>query len=338
MTKFKAPMKFTAVALLFTTAGCSTFSKSGTETKGKDWLPTSWFKKEYQHPTSLAVIWSPDTLAVAGRPTTRGFGGRIYFYNDRSQAIPVEGDLVVHGYVTTPGHGANESVKADKSFAFTAEQLSGHFSPSEIGASYSIWIPWDEADGYREGITLIPTFKSTEGSILQGEAAKLFLPGKSRDPNDIDAPRMQAVSYQTQSVPTNSGDAKPTMRTTVIDVPRNASLVRKNGLSSSNGTVQTANSNRATNRAISGSAVQVGGGQSRPVSTGVSAQNYHDAGNFPKNPTIEFQLGTTPKENFDLRVLTPPPSTSPPNINAGSPFTAGVPNNPVQAASFQRAD
>lgn len=202
-----------ACLTLLLTSGCSVWNNSK---KSDSWSPSQWFKKEYQEPTSMAAIWSPDTLAQAGQPTMRGFGGRIYFYNERSQAVPIEGDLVIHGYLTTPGSNSGE-VKSDQRFVFTSEQLTTHFSPSQIGASYSIWVPWDQEGGFRQEVTLIPTFKSKQGTVVQGTPAKVFLPGKSRFPDD---PALEAgmttrtVSYVSESIPTNPVQSSSGQRST----------------------------------------------------------------------------------------------------------------------------
>ena len=221
--------------MLLATTGCSTWN---TASPGKDlssWSPKTWFKKEYQEPVSLSAIWAEDTLATAGQATMRGFGGRIYFYNDRSQAVPVEGDLVVHGYLTTPGNAVSTDSTAHKRFVFGSEQLVAHFSPSQIGASYSIWVPWDEIGGFREELTLIATFKSKQGSVVQGAPAKLFLPGKSRVDDGTSTPTTRTVSYVTEEVPTHPGDGNQMasqIRTTTIEIPTNAELKRakRNGV------------------------------------------------------------------------------------------------------------
>lgn len=223
--------------MLLATTGCSTWNTAAPGKGLSSWSPTTWFKKEYQEPVSLAAIWSEDTLATAGQPTMRGFGGRIYFYNDRSQAVPVEGDLVVHGYLTTPGKEVSTDSTAHKRFVFGSEQLISHFSPSQIGASYSIWVPWDEAGGFREELTLIATFKSKQGSVVQGAPAKLFLPGKSRVDDVPLAPTTRTVSYVTEEVPTHPGEGKQLVgqtRTTTIAIPTNAELKRamRNGVES----------------------------------------------------------------------------------------------------------
>lgn len=219
--------------------GCSVFGTKPKSSSDKSWSITKLWKKEYQKPNSVSVIWSPDVLTVTGKPPTRGFGGRVFFYNDRTQAIPVEGDLIVHGYRGDPMLGESEQVQADKTFRFTAEQLTGHFSPTELGASYSVWIPWDAADGLRTEVTLIPTFKGTDGQIVQGAPAKLFLPGRSLSSDSAKGgPQIptssgfetQTVSYQRRSIPTNESGALPQVarRTepTIIDLPALGSLGR----------------------------------------------------------------------------------------------------------------
>lgn len=219
--------------------GCNVFGNKPKSSSDKSWSITKLWKKEYQKPNTVSVIWSPDVLTMTGQPPTRGFGGRVFFYNDRTQAIPVEGDLIVHGYRGDPMLGESEQVQADKTFRFTAEQLTGHFSPSELGASYSVWIPWDSADGIRTEVTLIPTFKGTDGQIVQGAPAKLFLPGRSsvsasaKGGSQISTSsgfETQTVSYQQRSIPTNASGSLPQMarqtEPTIIELPALGTLGR----------------------------------------------------------------------------------------------------------------
>lgn len=129
----------------------------------------------------MVAIWTEDTLVQPGKPVTRGFGGRIYFYNEKSQAIPVEGELIVYGYddsSAAAAHSLTSAVEANKKFVFTPEQFTQHFSQSDLGASYSIWIPWDVAGGPQKKIALMPTFITQEQRMVRGEASKLTLSGK----------------------------------------------------------------------------------------------------------------------------------------------------------------
>lgn len=275
--------------LAMTTTGCSTWKNStatGKKTK-EPWSMSKLWKKEYQQAQSMAVIWSPDVMTLPGSTPTRGFGGRIYFYNELSQAIPVDGDLMVHGYLKhNPRADVSEQIAADKTFAFTSEQLTSHFSPSEIGASYSIWVPWDAADGIRTEVTLIPTFKGKDGTIVQGTSAKVNLPGKApAGVESIPNGPMQTVSYSRHSIPTNPGTAKETMRTTTIAVPPSSTIGRPraqstftldgnsnygnnvnfgNNANYPTGSSYSGNAGQPTPE-LSGSGVSVGGGASYPI-------------------------------------------------------------------------
>ncbi len=206
-------------------SGCQSWtSKPGASTPSAK--KSSWFKfgkKEYQTPQSMAVIWKEDTIFVPGKAPTRGFGGRVYFYNEKSQAIPVEGELTVYGYdESQPNHLKTNPDQADKKFKFTSEQFTQHFSESQLGASYSIWIPWDEIGGATKKIALLPTFVTVDGKLVRGESSTQVLPGQgpSVQPG-MDGSAVQAVSYNeiTGTTTNTSSDPNTSMRTTTIGLP-----------------------------------------------------------------------------------------------------------------------
>ncbi len=163
-------------ALLIPTIGCV-----GSGPKfASDWkMP--WSKKDkkpepYPNPAKMAVTWTPDTLMQSGRTPTRGFGGRLFFYDEKIRAVPVEGELTVHAFAENP----DGSVGEVKRYHFTAEQFTQHFSQSDLGASYSIWIPWDAVGGDQMRVSLVPSFRTAKGNLVQGETALVGLPGKRR--------------------------------------------------------------------------------------------------------------------------------------------------------------
>jgi len=239
------------------TSGCAAWTDKS-KNKESMWSSMQFWKKPYQKPDKLAAIWTHDILTMTGKPPTRGFGGRLYFYNPKSQAIPVDGELVVHGYEETRIglYVQAEKTQADKTFMFTAEQFTEHFSPSDMGASYSIWVPWDAADGVQKEITLIPTFKGKDGTILQGEPAKLVLPGRKLQA-ELGSSAFQAVSFQRSQIPTNSGPLQQLnvpqqtgLRTTTISVPSSSRLAREgtnSGYNSNVSNVQVQDSSIAQN-------------------------------------------------------------------------------------------
>lgn len=207
----------------------------------------SWFKKkEYQIPQSMNVTWAHDIISVPGKPPTRGFGGRIYFYNEKSQAIPVDGELMIYGFDDTHSNHSGATLasqgmdQADKRFRFTEEQFTTHFSESDLGASYSIWVPWDAAPGAKKKIMLIPTFKSKDGKVIRGNAATLLLPGWSEDgqdgqviqataimPNGMTPVGSNGLQINTGDLSLNSNPLDNRAKTTTIQMPaRSASRVQ----------------------------------------------------------------------------------------------------------------
>ncbi|MFN3190649.1 MAG: hypothetical protein ACE361_09015 [Aureliella sp.] len=327
---FKLVKPWLCLALVACSAmtGCSSLQKSAAKKKDSKWSWSKLFKEEFQEPSSIAAIWSFDTLATENKSTERGFGGRIYFYNEKSQAVPVNGDLTIYGYVTTPGYSDPEKVEPDQKFEFKAEQLASHFSPSEIGASYSVWVPWDRVGGHREEITLIPTFKSEEGSLVQGTPAKVFLEGTPREKHHLPSPKAQTVSYQRAvsagpSVPNSTMPSMGTTKTTTIEVPGEASLGRSKRRSFTLGAGRTSVDN--TQSSFEPTGFSVGGEKALPANV---------SPNLPARSTVP---ASNTQPGYHLRALTPP-KRSPQDIESPGtdPRLAGnVPSSLVQPASFR---
>ena len=221
--------------LLALSTGCASSvfdgsSNRNTKKKKEGW---SWFKKpEYQEPKSMVAIWTEDTLAIPGKPVTRGFGGRLYFYNEKSQAIPVEGELMVYGFddsstptstptstsgpAPTASPSDQELAQAGKKFKFTSEQFTQHFSHSDLGASYSVWIPWDAVGGEQKKVTLLPTFISKDQRVVRGETNKLTLSGKT-PAVAANQPVNNTVQLASATIPTNAANIFSNASTTAFD-------------------------------------------------------------------------------------------------------------------------
>lgn len=182
------PAAWIALGIATSLTGCASLTGDAKSTKKKD-DDKSWFsfkKKEYQIPQAMNVVWTYDILSIPGKAPTRGFGGRFYFYNEKTQAVPVDGELMVYGFDDSFGvQERPELSSATKRFKFTAEQLTSHFSEGQLGASYSVWIPWDAAPGEEKKIMLIPTFVAKDGKMVRGAAATVNLPGKARVQQDV---------------------------------------------------------------------------------------------------------------------------------------------------------
>ena len=175
MKTLKTRLAIVALASLWFT-GCSTVPTVGSSSL-KSFLPGQKKQEEpYPKPVKMAATWAPDTLSAPGKKTTRGFGGRLFFYNEKSQAIPVEGELMIVGYLDNQIEGVPAQAKR---FGFTKEQFTRHFSQSDLGASYSVWIPWDAEGGPGQKITLVPSFTTPDGHVVQGAPTIVALTGPS---------------------------------------------------------------------------------------------------------------------------------------------------------------
>ena len=171
---------------------------------------TSEMPEPYPNPVKIAATWTPDTLVQTGRTPTRGFGGRVFFYDERTRPVPVEGTLTVHGFDDSSG----DPDQGVKKFVFTPEQFTRHFGQSDLGASYSIWIPWDAAGGDQRRISLVTSFKTAQGETIQGIPATLLLPGKDTDLKTPEEVAMFSPQYQEYLSATQSATPPTTGLTT----------------------------------------------------------------------------------------------------------------------------
>ena len=199
-------------------------------------------------PSRLVAIWSDAVYTQPGKPAIRGFGGRLYFYDANNRPVAVHGRLVVYAYDDS-NHNA-PAKEPSRKFVFTADQFASHYTPSDLGPSYSLWIPWDPVGGVRKAISLLPVFTCTNGQVVMGHQSINILPGSTPEnvsierkgyltplstpgdsgarPASYDQQHAQADTRhhweQTHTfIPKNS--SRKRLRTTTIDLPM--SLTRR---------------------------------------------------------------------------------------------------------------
>lgn len=159
-----------ASAILTTLGGCA--AKPLAINSALPWTSA----KSYETPEKVIAIWTDAVYQLPGAPATRGFGGRLYFYNRAGEAIPVDGELVVYAFDDSAPSSAPD--QPSRKYAFTPEQLTRYYSQSELGASYNIWIPWDPVGGDEKQIALFPVFVDSSGKMVRGLFANNRLPGR----------------------------------------------------------------------------------------------------------------------------------------------------------------
>jgi hypothetical protein len=129
-------------------------------------------------PNKVVAMWADTVLYQPGSPPTRGFGGRLMFYGeDDGKPIKVDGSLVVYAF-DEEGRAPN-NVKPDRKYVFTREQVAKHYSKSDLGNSYSFWLPWNEVGGPQKEVSLIVRFFPADGDVLVGKQSRHLLPGRT---------------------------------------------------------------------------------------------------------------------------------------------------------------
>ncbi len=140
-----------------------------------------------QVPRRLVSTWEDTVLTRMGSAPQRGFGGRILFFNAESEdPIRVDGQLVVYAY-DEQGREPHET-HPTRRYVFPAQQFVRHESECQLGPSYSVWLPWDEAGGERKNISLIARFEPRGGALVVGDQTRHMLPGKTSLANGESAP------------------------------------------------------------------------------------------------------------------------------------------------------
>ena len=167
--------------------------------------PLSWpFASEDKPkvPDRVVAVWSDSVLYKADRPPVRGFGGRLMFYGrEGDEPIKVDGSLVVYAFDEAGRDPGN--ARPDRKYVFPSEHFDIHYSKSELGHSYSVWVPWDEVGGEQKEISLIARFLPANGAPLIGEQAQHLLPGTPPQP------ARRELARQVHHTPAGEGRVRP---------------------------------------------------------------------------------------------------------------------------------
>ena len=179
--------------LLFCLAGLSICAGCTPLPKFSDNWFTGSKNTETVVPDRLLPIWTDTVLHQPGEKGVRGFGGRIYFYEQGNEKpVTVDGNVTV--YVFDGDHNAADAARPLKKYIVTADQLKDLASTSKLGISYNIWSPWEEVGGASQKLNLIARFDGTQGGTVISSSATKLLPG-------IDSPADTFESQQYSDLP-----------------------------------------------------------------------------------------------------------------------------------------
>lgn len=191
------------------TAGCASWRDTGagkivSKLDVPDGVPWKQKKPRQGTPRRMVVTWTDAVKQQTGADAERGFGGRIFFYDrEESEPIAVEGQLVVYAFDESDRLPTDN--QPDKRYVFPPEQLALHQGESDLGVSYSVWLPWDKVSGAQTEVSLIARFESVRGgALVMSEQNRIRLPGQLTSPGKVqvashtppaDAASSSAVQY-----------------------------------------------------------------------------------------------------------------------------------------------
>lgn len=165
--------------------GCRTSAppNADSEVGAFGWLkkPLEWGAESEEPrkgvPERVVATWVDTVRQQAGAKPERGFGGRVYFYDRGADPILVNGRLVVYAFDET-GRAATDH-KPTRRYVFPADRLARHMSETEIGTSYSVWLPWGGTEGPTTNVSLIARFEPTDGGgLIVSDQTRQRLPGR----------------------------------------------------------------------------------------------------------------------------------------------------------------
>ncbi|MEM7316267.1 MAG: hypothetical protein AAF497_24300 [Planctomycetota bacterium] len=148
---------------------------------------------KHDPPEKIVAVWSDTTFSKPGSGITRGLGGRLYFYDQNRKAVPVNGQLIVYGFDDSKPGASNRP--PERRYVITPKEFQSHQSKTDIGPSYSVWIPWDKLGPQHAKISIVPVFTTIEGKVIMGDHSRHVLPGTSSNSLPMDsAPAATAKS------------------------------------------------------------------------------------------------------------------------------------------------
>ena len=203
---------------------------------------TSWKKPDVSSllppgpPTQVVAVWEPAVKHSGENKPERGFGGRVFFYDQSmKKPIKVKGNVVVYAF-DEEGRRADDT-QPSRSYVFEEKDVKKLYSKSKLGPSYSFWVPWDAEgpDGNVKKVSLIVRYVPKVGSSVVSSQALVYLPGKAGqsellakaewDTRSSHENSIQEVAAMTKKESTlreatiESNNRSGTMQTTTIGLP-----------------------------------------------------------------------------------------------------------------------
>lgn len=222
----------------FSAAGCAVFENP--MKPGLPWMPGK--DGDVDQAVRLNAVWTEAVMHRQGETPKRGVGARVFFYpvhNPEADPIKAKGQLEIYVY-EEEGRDMNDP-KPDRKFVFPAEEIAKRHVKDDLGHSYNIFVPYDDAGGPRKKISIYVRFVPEVGPVIISDPSKITLPGVDLPgkPEELPTPTVQSGTVEAGVVQASYSDPASTqpvhpeakVETTTIDVRS----LRRPSVSSSTG-------------------------------------------------------------------------------------------------------
>lgn len=199
--------------LLFCLAGCQTVNIKA---------PFPWEKdKERPQPDKIMAVWTDAVRTESGKPAERGFGGRVFFYDEKGKTMKVEG--TVHIYVFDDDRSMEQAQTPEKKFVFPEDTLELRYSKCSLGHSYNFWVPISSAQGPNRNLSLVTKIELKSGGSVVSSVTRKILPGSGLPPASIASkPNSTAPSAASPSKPDQGSVTQVSYDETVTEKKMNS--------------------------------------------------------------------------------------------------------------------
>lgn len=178
--------------VLLSLTGCQTINVKA---------PFPWDKeKNKPQPDKIMAVWTDAVRTESGKPAERGFGGRIFFYDDKGKTMKAEG--TVHIYVFDDDRSLDQVQIPEKKFVFPADTLELRYSKCSLGHSYNFWVPIGTVQGPNRNLSLVTKIELKSGGSVVSTVTRKILPGSG----------LPGAVTASKPTPSQSSDSPPTNR------------------------------------------------------------------------------------------------------------------------------
>lgn len=182
----RTAMLLTAMLLwmLSLNTGCQTWDSAGTIPVWSGLNKKS--KSMAEPPHKIMAIWTEATHHRPDQPAERGFGGRVIFYDARDQTIKIDGRVTI--FVFDDQNALADNPAPRYKFVFPQDSVNAYYSKSELGHSYSFWIPLGSIEAPTQPFSLVVRYDSPTGERVLSELTKKVLVGTGVKATKVSSP------------------------------------------------------------------------------------------------------------------------------------------------------